>query len=190
MSTENEYFELIAQEAAGELDKGQVGRLNELCDSNDSLRMFRDRFTALIASASTDDSEDAPGQSLHRAYQIMQQELDASELSPAVSLLSLVFDSLKPVAGLRSAGTARRQLMLESDHISVDFFVEFVPAGCAVSVMVDGVDEAEVVLVGDGAEIVLGRDDDGWFTTVKPMRAKLEIRLKDRTFSSEPFDIA
>lgn len=190
MSTENEFFELIAGEAAGELDANQIGRLDELCTANESLRTFRDRFAGLIASASTDDTADAPGQSLHRAYKIMQQELNASDSSPAVSLLRLVFDSLKPVAGLRSAGTARRQLMLETDHISVDIFVEFVPAGCAVSVMAEGVDDAEVVLVGDDNEIVLGRDKDGWFTTVKPMRAKLEIRLADRTLSSEPFDIA
>ena len=190
MSTENEFFELIASEAAGQLEANQRLRLDELCSTNSTLQSFRDRFLGLITNAVTDDTHDAPGEALHRAYQIMQQEIGANESTPTVSLLCLVFDSLKPVAGLRSAGTARRQLMLESDHISVDFFLEFVPAGCAVSVMVDGVDAAEVALVGDEIEVVLDRDENGWFTTVKPMRAKIEIRLSDRTLSSEPIDIA
>ncbi|RNC81841.1 MAG: hypothetical protein ED559_08675 [Phycisphaera sp.] len=190
MSTDSEFFELIASEVAGELDSDQKLRLDRLCATSGSLRSFRMRFKSLMTNASTDDSKDAPGQTLHRAYRIMQQELAASKNAPKVSLLSLVFDSLRPVAGLRSAGTARRQLMLESDSISVDFFLEFVPAGCAVSVMVDGIDEAEVVLVGEDKEVVLQRDDDGWYATVKPMRAKLEVRMPGRTLSSEQIDIA
>lgn len=190
MSTENEFFELIACEAAGLLEATQRLRLDELCATNYTLRSFRERFQGLLTNAVTDDTHDAPGKALHRAYQIMQQEIGASKSAPSVSLLSLVFDSLKPVAGLRSAGTARRQLMLESDQISVDFFLEFVPAGCAVSVMIDGVDDAEVALVGDEVEIVLERDENGWFTTVKPMRAVLEIRISDRTLTSEPIEIA
>lgn len=190
MTPNPEVFELIALEAQGLLDLDGKSRLEAICQQNPALTRVRERFLSVMQAAATDDTADAPGPTLHRAYQIMRKELDRSSPQAKVSILRLVYDSLKPAVGLRSTASARRQLMLELDEISVDAFIDHAPTGFAVSLMIEGAEALSVALLIDGERLKMTLSRDEWTATAEPGTAKLEIETEDRTFVSEPFEIA
>lgn len=189
---ENDFFELLAREALDELDQVGAERLSAMCESFPGLTQVRERFAAIMRSAPGDDTTDASGASLHRAYQIMRQELEAGAAgTERISILRLVYDSLRPVAGLRtSAAAGRRQLMLEDGDLSVDVFIDHGPTGHTISVMLEGENAAEIRVLSGDTRAELAESEGEWRGSVVPGEACLEIRLADRVLRSEPFEIA
>jgi len=190
MTPNPEVFELLALEAQGLLDRGGESQLEAICHQDPAMARMRERFLAIMQAAATDDTTDAPGQSLHLAYQIMRKELDQSNPQVKVSVLRLVYDSLKPAVGLRSTASARRQLMLELDEISVDAFIDHAPTGFVVTLMIEGTEVLSVTLLIDGERLKMNQSRDEWTGTAKPGTARLEIETVERTIVSEPFEIA
>ncbi len=190
MKPEPKLFELLAKEALGTLAKDETARLAELCASSPASAAMRDRFLAIMASAKSDDTADAPGQSLHRAYRIMAQERSTPAPEATPSLLRLVYDSLKPAVGLRSTASARRQLMLEDDRISVDVFIDQNATGFVLTLLLEGAEPTGVTLVGKAQRTEMTHTAGEWKATAQPGQAHLEIRTPERTIVSEPFEIA
>lgn len=189
--SESEFFELLAREGAGELDPAGLTRLATLCTHSAELSTARDRFAAMLRDAQSDDTADAPGPSLHRAYAIMRRELDAQAQSAGpVSILKLVYDSLRPVPGLRSAAGARRQIMLEEGDLSVDIFVDHGPAGFTLSVMVEGDEPAAITALHESGTTDLTEREGEWRGSLPAGEMRLEIHLPGRVLQSEPFEIA
>ncbi|MCA9272778.1 MAG: hypothetical protein KDA31_07020 [Phycisphaerales bacterium] len=192
MMPQNEFFELLAREALDDLDQAATERLIAFCQSEPELVAVRERFSSVMRAAMSDDSADAPGTSLHRAYQIMWRELHATiGQQENVSLLKLIYDSLRPVAGLRSTAAAgRRQLMLEEGELTVDVFIDQGPIGHSIHVILDGVPATTVLVLTRNTETELTESDGEWQGNVELGTARLEIRMVDRVLRSEPFEIA
>lgn len=188
---ESEFLELIAREAADETDPASYARLGELCALRPDLAEFRARFTAIIRSASSDDTADAPGPSLHRAYAIMRRELESREARQGpLSILKLVYDSLRPVPGLRSSAGTRRQIMLEEGDITADLFIDRGPAGFTLSVMVEGDEPSAITALQETSSTDLTHREGEWRCALQPGEVRLEIQLSKRVLQSEPFEIA
>lgn len=191
MMPDNEFFEMLAREALGNLPETDLERIDTMCATTPELRRIRDRFGAILRSAPSDDTADAPASSLHQAYQIPRRELDTGAVQQEkVSILQLVYDSLRPVAGLRSSVAAgRRQLMLEEGECSVDVFIDQGPIGHTIGVMVEGEKALRVrILIGE-TETELSENQGEWRGPVEPGVVFLEIRLTDRVLRSESFEI-
>lgn len=188
---ENEFLELIAREAAEEIDPASFARLGVLCAHRPDLAQFRARFAAIIRSAGSDDTADAPGPSLHRAYTLMRRELESREARQGpLSILKLVYDSLRPVPGLRASAGTRRQIMLEEGDITADIFIDHGLAGFTLSVMVDGDEPSAITALQETSSTDLTQRDGEWRCALQPGEVRLEIRLQGRILQSEPFEIA
>lgn len=191
VNPESEFFELIAREAADEIDPGSLARLGELCAIRSDRADFRARFSAIIRSASADDTADAPGPALHRAYTIMRRELESRETRQGpLSILKLVYDSLRPVPGLRSSAGTRRQIMLEVGDITADIFIDRGPACFTLSVMVEGEDPSAITALEETSSTDLTFREGEWRCALLPGKVCLEIQLAKRVLQSEPFEIA
>lgn len=190
---DNEFFELLAREALGELPETDTKRIDAKCASAPELTRIRERFVAIMRSAPGDDTADAPASSLHQAYEILRRQLDSVTTMPEkISILKLVYDSLRPVAGLRSSvAGGRRQLMLEEGEISVDVFIDPSPIGHTIGVMVEGDNSLAIRVhsVETESEAELAESEGQWRGPVEPGRVFLEIRLVDRVLRSESFEI-
>ena len=121
----------------------------------------------------------------------MRRQLDSGTTKPEkISILKLVYDSLRPVAGLRSSvAGGRRQLMLEEGDISVDVFIDQGPVGHTIIVMVE--DEKALGIRVHSAEIEteLAEKEGQWRGPVEPGEVFFEIRLTDRVLRTESFEI-
>lgn len=193
MEPETHIIELIAAEAAGELDRAGLDRLGEICQKDEAAHRLREHFRALIDAGADDDTKDAPASTLYRAYRIMKDAGHAPNASAEAarpSILKIIYDSLRPVAGLRSAGTARRQLMLEFEDLSIDVFVDSAALGCTVTLMVEGTEPESAALVsGDGDEHPMQSGGGEWKAQLTAGTYALRIVAGNRTLESEPFEI-
>ncbi len=191
MEPETHIIELIAAEAAGELDRAGLDRLSEICQKDEAAHHLREHFQALLTTGANDDTKDAPASTLYCAYRIMKDAGHApSAAEPRPSILKIIYDSLRPVAGLRSAGTARRQLMLEFEDLSIDVFVDSAALGCTETLMVEGDEPDSVALVSDnGDELPMQSVADEWKAQLNAGTYALRVRVGNQTLESEPFDI-
>lgn len=191
MEPETHIIELIAAEAAGELDRAGLDRLGEICQKDEAAHQLREHFRMLLAAGADDDTNDAPASTLYRAYRIMKDAGHAPSAEAArPSVLKIIYDSLRPVAGLRSAGTARRQLMLEVEDLSIDVFVDSAALGCTVTLMVEGTEPDSVALVSDnGDELPMQSGGDEWKAQLNAGTYALRVRVGNQTLESEPFEI-
>lgn len=189
MRTESEFIRLLAGLVSGELDASGLAKLDEMCESDAVRAARREAFVGAIEAAGLDDTTDAPGPTLLRAYGISSRAVPSVREGGAIGLLSLVFDSLRASPGLRSAVSSRRQLLLEADGVSLDMFVE--PAGelVSVGVIVDGASAEEVSLLDESGEEPLWPDAGAWSVRIEPGVYRVVVRASGRVHETEPIQL-
>ncbi|MGP1273554.1 MAG: hypothetical protein ACTS22_09490 [Phycisphaerales bacterium] len=188
MIPENRFIELLARQASGEASREDLATLDRACEASAALRTQREGFLAALAAARSDDTADAPGPVLLRAYAIPTLRAAADADRPSrVSLLRVVFDSLRPAAGLRSGATADRQLMLEADGITADVFVRGSGPIRELRVLLEGDDAAHatVHLIHDTGSAAFDLDGDAWTARAPMGRARIEIRVRGRALVTD-----
>ena len=190
MLSESQYIELLARHASGEASAQDTTRLEAACAESETRRGRRDAFLAAVNAARADDTVDAPGPTLLRAYSIPTRE--ASVPAVRVSQLQVVFDSLRPAVGLRSGSPAGRQLMLEGDGVTADVFIRGEGKAMEIRVMLEGdrAASATVFFAGPSFEVPFANEGDNEWSMRSPgRRGRIEIRIGGQTMVTEVLEL-
>ncbi|HED53106.1 MAG TPA: hypothetical protein ENJ00_02760 [Phycisphaerales bacterium] len=191
MGDTNTFERLVAAEIAGELTDPERAELDRLCSEHAGLARRRAHIGELFAAARTDDTEEAPGSAILRAYQIVVRERSASRESRPRSIVRIVFDSLLAAPALRGSSGDRRHLLLQSDDMAADVFIDVDESGRTMSVLFEEpeTDPESVCCVVQGRRLPFEQRDQQWIGPVGAGAARIEVRFGDRVIESEPFEV-
>ena len=193
MDDTHDFERLLAGELANDLNAADCAALDRLCDSNPELAQRRAHIADLFAAASTDDTEEAPGSAILRAHQIManEQSARAEALPERRSIVRIVFDSLLAAPALRGSNSDRRHLLLQSDDMAADVFIDAGESGRTMCVLFEEpeTDPESVCLVTASGRAPFEFRDNQWVGAVDAGEARIAVRFGDRLIESEPFEV-